>query len=163
MSRVKVRGQNPPFQDDGLNQPPGNRASLANRVWRWMRIYFLLYIKNNISVFSLCVKEKYHAVPIRVFSLSLRLDISIPGVFGDSCLRYPGKDRPFPVRPSSYSSSSGWVIINIRRSCCRPVTSPHHHGPIGRRPSGNPLNGMPACWKTWSAGTPANGTISNPF
>jgi hypothetical protein len=22
---------------------------------------------------------------------------------------------------------------------------------------------MPACWKTWSAGTPANGTISNPF
>jgi predicted LPLAT superfamily acyltransferase len=71
--------------------------------------------------------------------------------------------RSFPAHPSSFSSSSGWVTRNIRRSCCRPATSPHHPGPIGRRPSGNRPSGMPICWKTWSAATPANGTTSNPF
>ena len=64
MLRAKVGGKTP-FAKMMVNQSPGSRASLANRVWRWMRFNFLLYIKNNIAVFSLCVKEKYNAVPIR--------------------------------------------------------------------------------------------------
>jgi len=42
----------------------------------------LFYIKNNISAFSLCVKEKYDAGPSVIFYYFLRVDVSIPGVFG---------------------------------------------------------------------------------